>query len=162
MLRLDINLVFTIINLLILYVLVRKFLLKPIRGILDERKAELEKLYEDAKVERDAAGALKKQYEASLAGAEQEKEELLKKARGKAVQDSDRMLEDARERADKIVRDAERSANEWHHRRMQQAKDEISELALEAAAKISGFYQGKEADRELYNQFLAKTGEQSE
>lgn len=162
MLRLDINLVFTIINLLILYVLVRMFLLKPIHRILEARKAELEKLYEDAKVERDAAGALKKQYEASVAGAEWERDELLKTARSKAVQESDRLLEDARERADKIVRDAERSADEWHHRRMQQAKDEISDLVLEAAAKISGFHQGIDADRELYDQFLAKTGEQSE
>ncbi|MEI3139219.1 MAG: ATP synthase F0 subunit B [Lachnospiraceae bacterium] len=38
MLRLDWNLVFTVINLLILYVLMRKFLFKPVNEILEKRR----------------------------------------------------------------------------------------------------------------------------
>ncbi len=66
MLKLDINLVFTILNVLILYVLVRKFLFKPVHNILEARQAEIDKQYEDVKAAQDAADELKKKYEDSF------------------------------------------------------------------------------------------------
>ena len=48
MLRLDINLVFTIINLLILYFLMRKFLFKPVNGIIAAREEIIRKQFAEA------------------------------------------------------------------------------------------------------------------
>ncbi len=41
MLRLDFNLVFTILNIVIWYVLIRKFLFKPINNIITKREESL-------------------------------------------------------------------------------------------------------------------------
>ena len=49
MLRLDINIVWTILNLLIIFAIVKIFLIKPIHKILDARQAEIDKQYADAK-----------------------------------------------------------------------------------------------------------------
>ena len=38
MLKLDLNLLWTVVDVLILYVLLRKFLFKPIQNVLDERQ----------------------------------------------------------------------------------------------------------------------------
>ena len=43
MLRLDINIVWTILNLLIIFAIVKIFLIKPIHKILDARQAEIDK-----------------------------------------------------------------------------------------------------------------------
>ena len=68
MLRLDINIVWTILNLLIIFAIVKIFLIKPIHKILDARQAEIDKQYADAKAAQDSANELKGQYEASLSG----------------------------------------------------------------------------------------------
>ena len=68
MLRLDINIVWTILNLLIIFAIVKIFLIKPIHKILDARQAEIDKQYADAKAAQDSAEELKTKYEASLSG----------------------------------------------------------------------------------------------
>ena len=76
MLRLDINIVWTILNLLIIFAIVKIFLIKPIHKILDARQAEIDKQYADAKAAQDSAEELKTKYEASLSGVQAEKEVL--------------------------------------------------------------------------------------
>ena len=77
MLRLDINIVWTILNLLIIFAIVKIFLIKPIHKILDARQAEIDKQYADAKAAQDSADELKTKYEASLSGVQAEKEGIL-------------------------------------------------------------------------------------
>ena len=77
MLRLDINIVWTILNLLIIFAIVKIFLIKPIHKILDARQAEIDKQYADAKAAQDSAEELKTKYEASLSGVQAEKEGIL-------------------------------------------------------------------------------------
>ena len=96
MLRLDINIVWTILNLLIIFAIVKIFLIKPIHKILDARQAEIDKQYADAKAAQDSADELKTKYEASLSGVQAEKEGILNEARGKAGNEYDRIVADAR------------------------------------------------------------------
>ena len=69
MLRLDLNLVFTIVNLLIWYVIIRKFLFKPINDIITKREdaikaryAEAEQLKQEAQEEKTKSA----QYQAQI------------------------------------------------------------------------------------------------
>ena len=48
MLRVDINLVFTIINLLVLYLLMKKFLFGPVVAVMEKRKAMIEEQFANA------------------------------------------------------------------------------------------------------------------
>ena len=52
MLRLDINIVWTILNLLIIFAIVKIFLIKPIHKILDARQAEIDKQMQMQKLHR--------------------------------------------------------------------------------------------------------------
>lgn len=99
MLRLDINIVWTILNLLIIFAIVKIFLIKPIHKILDARQAEIDKQYADAKAAQDSAEELKTKYEASLSGVQAEKEGILNEARGKASNEYDRIVADAQTEA---------------------------------------------------------------
>ena len=145
MLRIDINLLFTVINLIIIYVIIRKLLFKPVKKIIAQREAEINKQYEDAKATQDNADALKVQYEQALSGAQEEKAAVISDARVKA--------------ADKLMDDARKEAAKEQEKTIKQAKDQIEELVVAATAKVVASGQGEAADRELYNQFLTKTGE---
>ena len=155
MLRIDSNLIWIIVNLLIFYFLIRKFLFKPVLNIIEKRKQMVTEQFEKADTVNAEALELKTQYEASLQGAKEE-----------AVQ----IVADARERADvqykQIVSDAEkRSAdllektNQDMDRALQSVQKEISTLAMAAAIKIIGENSSKVTDEQLYNEFLSKTGD---
>jgi F-type H+-transporting ATPase subunit b len=160
MLRLDINLVFTIINLLIIYFIVAKLFFKPIKNILAKRQAEIDKQYADAKATTDKANELKAQYEDSVKGIADEKAAAVNEARTKASVEYDRIVADAHAEADKLVDNAKKLAKAEQEKSIRQAKEQIADLVVEATAKVVASGQGSDADRELYNQFLAKTGEQ--
>ena len=59
MVQINLNLVFTIINLLILYLLMKKFLFGPIMRVMDERKAMIEQQFQTAKETEDKANELR-------------------------------------------------------------------------------------------------------
>ena len=52
MIQINLNLVFTIINLLVLYILMKKFLFGPVIRIMDQRKEMIEQQFEEAKRQR--------------------------------------------------------------------------------------------------------------
>lgn len=157
MLRFDLNLVFTIINMLILYAIARHFLFKPVHKILEERQAEIDKQYGDAQKTEDAAKELKAQYEASMSGIEAQKAEVMNEARGKASAEYERIVAEARGQADKILKDAQAAADREQEKRMQQAQEQIADLVVAATAKMVAAKSSVEEDRELYNRFLART-----
>ncbi|MDE7479370.1 MAG: ATP synthase F0 subunit B [Lachnospiraceae bacterium] len=160
MLRLDINLVFTIINLLIIYFIVSKFLFKPVKKILAQRQEEIDQQYAEAEAAKKQAGELQQQYEERIKGIDQEKAAAVDAARAKADEEYGRIVADAKAEAQKLVSDAKRVAQSEHERSVRQAQEQIAGLVMEATARVVASGQGQTADRELYNQFLAKTGEQ--
>lgn len=159
MLRLDINILWTIINILIIYVIVRRFLFKPVKKILAARQAEIDQQYADAQAAQDTAVSMKQQYEETLTGIADEKGKMLSEARGRASDEYERIIAQARTEAEKIRSDARRTADLEQEKYMQQAREQIAELVVAAASKVVASRQSAETDRELYNEFLAKTGE---
>ena len=77
MIKIDINLVFTIINLLVLYLLMKKFLFGPIIKVMDVRKAMIDQQFAGAKEQEDQAKALKEQYEGALKSAREESFQIM-------------------------------------------------------------------------------------
>ena len=64
-------------NLLILFLLVKKFLFKPVQKIFDQRKAQVDEVYKEANDARTAAEADKKHYEERLSHAETEADAIV-------------------------------------------------------------------------------------
>ncbi len=161
MLKLDINLLFTVINILILYFIVQRFLFKPVQKILAARQAEIDRQYADAQNAQTTAQEMKERYETSAKKIDDEKDAILTDAREKAGQEYEKILDEARAQADQIVEEARKDADAERQKRRQQAQEEITDLVVAATAKLVASKQSAEADRELYNQFIAKTGEKA-
>ena len=156
MLRLDINLLWTVINLLIWFFLIKKFLFKPINGVIQKREeaissryAQAEKLQAEAKEEKDRCAT----YQAQM---EQEKEQAVLEAQEKARAEYDRILSDAKEQADQIVETSKKEANLQKERIVGKAEQEIRSLILDAAVTSM---RSSDSDGALYDNFLTKAGE---
>ena len=156
MLRLDLNLVFTIVNLLIWYVIIRKFLFKPINDIITKREdainaryAEAQKLQDDAKAEKEKSA----QFQAQI---EREKAKIMADAQADARVEYDQIVSDAHKKAGQIVESSKKEAALQKEKVMNKAEQEIRGLILEAAVKSM---QSQNSDEALYDQFLTKAGE---
>ena len=76
--------IFTLCNLLIVFFVMKKFLFKPVKKMIDDRQKEIDDQYADAEKSKTDAAELKSQYETRLAEANAEKEAILKEAYRKA------------------------------------------------------------------------------
>lgn len=88
------------VNLIVLTVVLRFILYKPVMQYMTERTMRIKGEIDAARGEREEAMALKEQYEALIADIEIEREEILREAHKKAVTKSDQMLFDARHEAE--------------------------------------------------------------
>lgn len=150
MLRIDINILFMMINLLILYVLIRKFLFKPVHNILAKRDEEIKAKYADADRTKQDAQALKDQYENSVKELEASRQEKIAAARKDADAEYDRIVADANGKSDAIVDEARKKAQAAADQEKHKAEEEISGMVKDAAAKIAE----AQSDEKLYDDFL--------
>jgi len=150
MLRIDINILFTMINLLTLYVLIRKFLFKPVHNILAKRDEEIKAKYADADRTKQDAQALKDQYENSVKELEASRQEKIAAARKDADAEYDRIVADANGKSDAIVDEARKKAQAAADQEKHKAEEEISGMVKDAAAKIAE----AQSDEKLYDDFL--------
>ncbi|MCD8144540.1 MAG: ATP synthase F0 subunit B [Oscillospiraceae bacterium] len=157
MLRVDINLLFTIINVLVLCVLVRLFLFKPVHKILDERQKQIESDLAEAESAKTEAQALVQQHQEALAGIEEERAQAMRETTQKAAEVYDQIVSNANGKAVTIIKNAEREGERERQAIMRQTQKEIRELVLEATAKVIGAQASD--DSELYDQFLEKVGD---
>ena len=157
MMSLGWNLVWTIINLIVLYLLMKKFLIGPVLGIMEKRKACIAKEMEEARVSREKAEELKLQYEKSLAMAKEESSQILENAKTDARQARESIVKNANNEAAKIIEAAQNTARQENA--MQGAKKEIAQLAMQAAKKLLLEKSDENSNDMLYDKFLAKAGD---
>ncbi len=159
MLRLDINLVFTIINLIVLFVLMRIFLFKPVNNIIAKREEAIRKQFDDADAAKKEAEDLKTEYEASLAGAKDESARLITEAKEKARGEYDRIVKSADEEVNKKIQKAQETIEEEKQKTMRNMQSEIQGLVVAAATKVVGSQVQADDSSRLYDDFIAEMGE---
>lgn len=159
MLKFDFNIVFTLINLILFFILMRLFLFKPIKKVIDQRNELINKQFQDAQDAQKQADKLKTQYEAQLAGVEDEKNQIIVDARTSAKTEYDNILDRAEKDAEKIKADAKKASDiECENARLA-VKEEIATLAMETAQKVIGESASAKTDKEIYDKFLSEGSE---
>lgn len=154
MLRLDWNLLFTVINLLILYFLMKRFLFKPVNEILEKRQQEEDARLSAAEEAKNSALKSKEAYEASIKNAEQERAQIVARAREEAAGEYSRIVDEAQKKAGNIVDKACSDAEQEKKKIMQQAEDAVRDMVVTVAARVAGEKEGTDNDRALYDEFL--------
>lgn len=152
MLRIDSNILWTIINLLILYVLLRKFLFGRVHKIMDERAAQLQKIHADADADRQEAEKLWKQNDDILRKVDEELAVKEAASREKAGVEYDRIVSDANEKSAQIIEEARKKAQAAADIMKQQAAVEIAGMVKDAAAKVAA----ADENQRLYDDFLSQ------
>ncbi|MCH5320498.1 MAG: F0F1 ATP synthase subunit B [Eubacterium sp.] len=156
MLKFDWNILWTFINLVVFFVLMRVFLFKPIKKTLDKRQELIDKQFSDADEAQKQADELKAQYEQELEGVEETKKQILVDARDSAKAEYNKIIDRAQNDAQKIKADAKRASDLETEKARRAVKEEIAALAMETAEKVVGRNVSAQTDSDLYDEFLSE------
>jgi F-type H+-transporting ATPase subunit b len=153
------NIVWTVVNLLILFILFRLVFFKPIARIIAQRQAEANDIYDKASTKENEAEELKKQYEEKLVSVEEEKKQIIADARKSADSQYQKIVDDAKADARQIKDAAVSEANQEKNKIIAGAKKEIADIVVDATTKVVASKTGADVDSQLFDEFLGKAGE---
>lgn len=160
MLSLDpFNLVCIIINLVILYVLMKKFVFGRVLNVIEAREQMINEEKAGAKAAREEADRLKKQYEEDLRQADETSNQIVREAKNRAQGEYSRIMERAAADAESIRASAHKSIAMEREKAMDELHAQIMDLAVEAAGKIMSEKAGPESDSALYDAFIKEAGD---
>ena len=94
------DILWTIVNLLVLYAIFRKFLFQPVMNIIHEREDMINKQFEDAQKQQDDAAQMKSEYENQLKGAREKADQIILDAKTRAQEEYNNKMEATRVEAD--------------------------------------------------------------
>lgn len=158
----DINLwtsIFTLLNLLLLFLVMKKFLFKPVKKMIDDRQKEIDDQYADAERSKTEAAELKTQYETRLAEANAESDEILKEAHRKATLREEEILRDAQEKAAQTIRRADAQIAMEKKRAMNEIKDDVTVMAVDIASAVLSRDVKADEHSALINSFIENLGD---
>ena len=144
----------TIANLLILTLIIKKFLFKPVQKILAERKGQVDDIYKNAEEAAAKAEEDRKLYSEKLEGARDEAESIVKAATQRADRLSDEIIEDAHKRAADAMKKAEDDIALEKKKAMNELKNEISEISVQIAENVVGREINEDDHREMIDSFI--------
>lgn len=159
MLRLDMNVVFNMLNLIVLYLLLRHFLIKPVMEVMNKRQAMIENSISNARNSEEQAAEVKKQYEEKLAEASKEGLKIIEEAKNQAKIQYNHILQNAEEEAGRVIGEAQRKAEADQEKALNEAKAQIAGLVFAAAAKVVNQEASAMANKALYDSFIAEAGD---
>ena len=130
------TIVFTLINTLIIFILFKVFLFKPVGKILDKRNEMAAAEIAEAKSAKESAEKTEQEYIEKLAKAKEEAADIMKQATLRAQKREEEIVNEANQKAAEIKARAEENIERDKQRAVNDIKDEISDIVIMAASKV--------------------------
>ena len=152
------EIVVTICNTLITFLIVKRFLFGPLRKMLAAREEEVQSMYATAEKTQTEAEQLRQEYTGRLAKAKEEAADIVSSATHRATVRSEEILRDSTQQAAAMVKKAEANIALERQKALNEIKDEIGGLSVMIASKVVE-RDINEADHErLIEEFISKVG----
>ena len=152
---------FILLNTLAIFFVARKFLFQPVMTIIKERQQEIDGMYEAADQAKTQAAAMEAEFRDKLADAAQTSERIVKEAVARGQSREEEILRQANAEASAILSKAAADIAMEKKKAINDAKDEISEMALAIAEKVVGRELTAADQTDLVDAFIKELGEQA-
>lgn len=150
---------FVLLNTLTIFFVGKKYLFGPVTKIIEDRQKDIDDMYESAgKAEADAK-AMEAQYRQKLENAGQTSDRLVKEAVARAQNREEEILRQANAEADAIRAKASADIAQEKKKAINEAKDEISVIAMAIAGKVVGRSITEQDNADLVDQFIDELGD---
>ena len=155
-----VTLIAQICNLFIQLLSVKIFFLDKIKAVLDKRRETADKQIADAEAAKSEAAAIKQTYEENMRQAKTKADDMILSAQKTAAQRSEEIISQAQKQAAQIKTKAASDIEMEKKKAINEAKDEISDLAMAIAGKVVG-RELNDADQDgMIDRFIEELGDQ--
>ena len=151
---------FTLANTITVFIVLSKYVFKPVLKIIADRQQEIDQMYADAGKARDAAAAMEADYQLKLSAAAETGERMVKEAVARGQSREEEIVSRAKAEAAAILDKAAADVAQEKKKAVNDAKDEISEMAMAIAGKVIGRALNEEDQANLVNHFIEELGEE--
>ena len=141
-------------NLALLTWIVKRFLFKPVKKVLDGRRETIDSAYARADQAEAEANEHKANYAAAMAAAKQTTDQMISDAAREAERRGSEIENEAREKAQDIRRQAEADAQLEKKKAEEDIRREIAEVSVQLTGKLLEREVRPEDHRELIDSFL--------
>lgn len=155
------TLIVTILNLFLQLFIIKKFFLNKILDVLDKRRSAADQEISEAKNAKQEALAIKETYENNMKQTQLQADQILDNAKKTAVMRSEEIIRDAQSQAVHIKQKAAQDIAQEKKKAINDAKDEISGMAMAIAEKVVGRELNAQDQSELVDHFIRELGEQA-
>ncbi len=150
---------FTLVNMILTYLILKKFLFKPVQKMIKDRQDEIDGLYQDAENAKTEAEEMKADLESRLQGAKETSAEMIRSAAATAGKRSEEIIRSAKNDAAALKEKAMQDIALEKKKALNEVKDDISVLALEIAEKVIRKEINAEDQKMFVDEFIDRIGE---
>ena len=151
---------FTLANTIALFLVLKKYLFQPVLKMIADRQQEIDDLYSQANLAKDQAQQMEAEYRQKLEVATQTGERMVKEAVARGLSREEEILRQANAEADAIRTKAVADIAQEKKKALNDAKNEISDIALTIAGKVVGRELTGEDQSRLVDRFIDELGDQ--
>ena len=143
----------TAISVFVLFLLASYLLFNPARELLKKRQDKIKDDIDTANKDKEDAAALKADYDSKIKDIQKESEEILSEARKKAKANEAQIIAEAKEEANRIIKNAENEAL----LEKQRAYDEMKQEMISIASLMAGKVVAKSIDTTIQESLVEET-----
>ena len=158
MLTLNLNILWTVVNILVLFVLLRKFLYRPVMNVIEQRQKQIDDAIADAEGKKNDAQAVLAQAQDKLQNVDTEAAQRREAYEKQAEVEKQQLLADARKQADAIVAAGKASAEAERQSKLREADAQTTALARAMCEKLLARNLTQQDDARLLDDLLQKAG----
>jgi len=130
------DVIISLINIVVLFVLLRLILWKHVIRFLAARKERVQSELDEVEKRRLAAEELHSDYDKKIGAIEERGREMIRESQQKANDESERILKETRDKAKEIITEAELRIAEEKEQALENSRADVTQLATEMAARI--------------------------
>jgi len=150
---------FVLLNTLAIFFVAKKFLFVPVKNMIDSRQKEIDAMYDAAGAAKAEAQALESEYKEKLAEAQQTSDRMVKEAVARGQSRQDEIISQANAEARAILDKAAADIAQEKKKALNDAKNEISEMAMAIAEKVVGRELNDVDQAKLVDEFIEELGD---
>ena len=150
---------FILLNTLTIYFVAKKFLFVPVMKMIEDRQKEIDDMYSDAGQAKAEAKAMQAEYQQKLNEAQTTSERIVKEAVARGQRREEEILSNANKEASSIMNKAYADIEMEKKKAINDAKNEISGLAMAIAGKVVERELTDADQSDLIDRFIDELGE---
>lgn len=153
------TIVATLLNLLILFLILKFLLFKRVNAVIEDRQKEIAQSFEEADETKLRAKALENEYSERLGQAKEESAAIVRDSTRKAQERSDKIIDDANNEARQIIDRAHNEIEREKKRAVNSVKNEISDIAFDVAQTLVEKEISRSDNERLIDEFIDGLGD---